>query len=360
MRKALCIWLVFPWAVGLAANAFGDGTFVPKYEEQEYEGSLEQTAQEGIIVYKDGVEDLVLKITYQGKPQDFAWVIPFPSVPEISKESAELFAELFAYVEHAIAKESGEKAFGCGMKSEEEEGRVEVIARKIVGSYETTTVKEKTKGALNLWLKENGYIELKGAEKELEHYRKLGWVFVAVKVRDAVAAGEQSVDLHPLSFKFATEKQGEMVYPLKVSVFQKAPLDVNLYVFADSMINIDYDENGVLTKGFLPRYREGRSRRWSHRHVEGVSPMLTTRRFFLRNYPHERFFLTNIQARGLKPADIRDWSEDLYIYPQYVYLLHPSTWYWPQWLGLVGGGVVVLIVIRILLRLHQRKKAASA
>ncbi len=347
--------------VAFPRGVFADGTFIPTYEEREYEGSLEQKAQEAIIVYQDGVEDLILKITYQGEPKDFAWLIPFPSAPEISKAEAQLFKEIFDYVEYEIAQRSRGWGVKWGKSAEdtEESLGVEVIARKIVGSYETTTVKETVAGALNRWLKENDYAELTGAEEELEYYRKQGWVYAAIKVRDAIAEGE-GVDLHPLRFTFKTREEDAMVYPLKLSAFQNTPLDVNLYVFADWTLNIDYDEKAVLTKRFNARYESGSARKWSHEEVEGTLPMLATRRFFLKNYPHETFFLTNIQALGLRPDDIRDWTEDLYIYPQYIYLFDPSTWYWPQWLALFGGIGGVIVSVIIVVRLRRKKKAASA
>ncbi len=361
MKTIASVGLVFVGVAVFLGNLYGDGTFVPRYVEREYEGSLEQRSQEGIIVYKDGVEDLILKVTYQGKPKEFAWVIPFPSVPRIFRENAELFAELFAYVEYSIAERSRSWRFKWGKSKEEGEewAGVRVIARKAVGSYETTTVKETVKGALNEWLKQNGYIELKAAENELEYYRNLEWVFVAIKVRDAIAE-QESVDLHPLRFRFKTRQEDEMVYPLKLSVFQKSPLDVNLYIFTDSMINIGYDEKGVRTKLFAARYEEGRLLKWWQYEVEDGPEMIRTRQFFLKNYPRESFVLTNIQARGLKPDEIREWTEDLYIYPQYVYLFDPSTWYWFHWAALLAAIGAVIIAIAIILHLRRRSKTAAA
>ena len=361
MRKTVLRGLAVLAIAGLCVASFPDGTFVPTYEEREYEGSLEQKAQEAVIVYKDGVEDLILKVTYRGKPKDFAWVMPLPSVPEISRANAELFLELFAYVERSIARDEGwSYRWGKSKEATEEGARgVEVIARKTVGSYETTTVKETTKGALNEWLKTNGYVELKGAENELEHYRRLGWVFVAVKVRDALAA-QEAADLHPLRFQFRTREEDAMVYPMKLSVFQRSPFDVNLYVFANSQINIDYDEKGVLTRGFSARYEDDSYLMWSHSDIWEDLPMLEVRRFFLTNYPRERFFLTNIQARQLDPAEIREWLDDLYIYPQYIYLFDPSTWYWPQWLGLFGSIAAIIVIIAVIVRLRRKKKTPAA
>lgn len=357
MRKTMLRVFAVLVIAGLCGSSLGDGTFVPMYDEREYEGSLEQKAQEAIIIHNDGMEDLILKVTYQGKAKDFAWLIPFPSIPEISRANAELFAELFAYVERSIAREEG-WSYKWG-KSDEETAEaprgVEIVARKTVGSYETTTVRETTEGALNGWLKTNGYLELQGAEQELEHYRGLGWIFVAAKVRDALAE-QEAVDLHPLRFQFKTREEDGMVYPMKLSVFQRSPFDVNLYVFTDSHINIDYDEKGVLTKKFAARYEDSSYVMWSHSDIWENLPMWEVRRFFLTNYPRERFFLTNIQARQLDPADIREWPEDLYIYPQYIYLFDPSTWYWPQWLALLGGIAALVVIIAVITRLRRKKK----
>jgi len=361
MKTIALVGLALLGVVGFLGNARADGMFVPRYIEREYEGSLEQRAQEGIIVYKDGVEDLILKVSYQGKPKEFAWVIPFPSVPEIFRAGTELFSELFDYVEHALAEESRGGWFKWGKHKEEtEEGpAVRVIARKTVGTYETTTVEERTKGALNQWLKENGYVELKAAENEIEYYRNLGWVFVAIKVRDAIAE-QESADLHPLRFQFQTRQEDEMVYPLRLSVFQKSPLDVNLYILSDSPINIDYDEKGVLTKGFEARYEGDSYVTWWQYRVEGGPQMFHTRQFFLKNYPRESFILTNIQAWGLKPDDIREWTEDLYIYPRYVYLFNPSTWYWFHWAALLAVIGAVVVAIAIILHLRRKSKRAAA
>jgi hypothetical protein len=90
----------------LARQAYGDGDVVPP---RDYEGSLEERAQEAIIVFHGSdepggsIEDLILKISVAGEVDHFAWVVPFPPVPEAFPEESELFAELFAYVERRPA-----------------------------------------------------------------------------------------------------------------------------------------------------------------------------------------------------------------------------------------------------------------
>ncbi len=85
----------------LAGLAPADGKVVPP---RDYKGSLEEKAQEAIIIFHgsekpgDAVEDLILKITVQGETKSFAWVVPFPNEPQVQKADAKLFEELYDYV----------------------------------------------------------------------------------------------------------------------------------------------------------------------------------------------------------------------------------------------------------------------
>ncbi len=84
------------------SQAAADGLVIPP---RDYQGSLEERAQEAIIIFHGSneagkaTEELILKIQVHGEAPNFAWVVPFPSEPQIAKEDAALFSELFAYVE---------------------------------------------------------------------------------------------------------------------------------------------------------------------------------------------------------------------------------------------------------------------
>ncbi len=58
-----------------------DGKLQPP---RKYKGSLEERAQEALIIFKggdkdgDAVEDLILKIRVAGDVDNFAWIVPFP------------------------------------------------------------------------------------------------------------------------------------------------------------------------------------------------------------------------------------------------------------------------------------------
>src|SRR5262249_15285526 len=150
-------------------------------------------------------------IGIKGAVDRFAWVIPFPNEPKVERESAQLFAELFNYVESRLADQSRRKISesgakdGVAEKGEAKSKPVEVLARKTVGSYDVAIVRENESGALNRWLKEEGFQELgDDAEDVLKFYREKRYVFACVKVKDALPDEKKYIELHPLRFSFKT------------------------------------------------------------------------------------------------------------------------------------------------------------
>ena len=90
----------------------GDGMVVPP---RDYEGSLEERAQEAIIVFlEEGQEDLILKITVHGAAAGFAWIVPFPNEPTVHKADKKIFRELFDYVQARRVRTRKGKNLGGG------------------------------------------------------------------------------------------------------------------------------------------------------------------------------------------------------------------------------------------------------
>ena len=318
------------------AATLADGVMLPP---ADYEGSLEETAQEAIIIFQGGgegreaVEDLILKATVAGDAESFGWVIPFPTAPEIAQEDAVLFKELFDYVElrnrHGDSK--GGDAKQAALTAAAAPKGVEVISRKAVGSYDTAVVREDEAGALNRWLKEEGFKTLEAHEDLVSFYRDKSYVFACVKVRDAVRTGDDPIDLHPLRFTFKTGGIDGIFFPMKMTGAQREPFDVNLYVFYKAWVNDRLSRYGFTHRGFELVYRDWDSRdcepnagkSWS---APSDDPLLASADYLIPNvaklfqklYPGELYYLTNLQAKGLKPADVLAWSDDLWLFPYYT------------------------------------------
>lgn len=329
--------LFFTVAFAPTKLAFADGKVVPP---RKYTGSLEERAQEAVIIFhgskKSGqaTEDLILKIEVEGNATEFAWIIPFPNEPKIAKEDPKLFRELFDYVEarqRRRYKGEGNAGSDSGAKVDAEESEpVTVLKRKIVGDFDISIVRENREGGLSPWLEDNGYQSLENAEDVLKFYRDKNYVFACVKVASAALESQRSIESHPLRFSFKTGGRDGVYFPMKLTGLQSQPFDVNLYVFYRYWINQKKSQFGYAHRGFRLRYRDWDSSECVPDGGKAYSlpeddPFLdsmahripTVTALFQKLHPGAKYYLTNIQAFKLKPEDVREWPDDLWLFPFY-------------------------------------------
>ena len=319
------------------SQAAADGLVIPP---RDYQGSLEERAQEAIIIFHGSdepgkaTEELILKIQVHGEAPNFAWVVPFPSEPQIAKEDAALFSELFAYVEakRYSTRKKGKRAGALPAADGEVDNEVEVLSQKTVGEFDIAVVREKDAGGLNPWLEENGYQPLQDAEETMAFYREKGYVFACIKVNSELLESERSVDSHPLRFTFQTGGRDGIYFPMKMTGLQSDPFDVNLYVFYRAWINDKLSPFGYEHRGFRRQYRDWDSSQCvpnggKSYSLPGEDPFLgsfdhllpSVTKLFQKLHPGAKYYLTNIQATGLKPADVRQWRDDLWLFPYYTH-----------------------------------------
>lgn len=318
-----------------ATVCLADGKVQPP---RKYKGSLEERAQEALIVFKQGrkrgesVEDLILKIRVAGDVDNFAWIVPFPQKPKVKEADAKLFTELFNYVDARRRRRSFKSKSGA--KSEDNkaaDGGVRVLSREVVGSYDIAVVEETKAGALNGWLEANDYQPLADAAGVLESYREKKYVFACIKVDEAQLRRKKIVDLHPLRFTFKTGGLDGIYFPMKLTGLQSEPFDVNLYVMYRYWLNDSRSKFGYEHRGFRLKYRDWDSPECkpdagksytaprSDPFLKGYAHHIPTLSAFLQaTNPGERFYLTNIAANGLKPERVREWPDDLWLFPYYT------------------------------------------
>lgn len=329
--------LVFAGVFFACTNVIlGDGKVMP---HRDYKGSLEERSQEAIIIFEsaqsegEAVEDLILKISVAGDAEKFAWIIPFPNEPETEKADPELFKELFEYVQFRKSarrlkgRQSDTKSADASVAANEQ---VEVVSRKIVGDFEIAVVRVNVKGALNNWLDQNGYQSLEDAEDTLEFYRQKEYVFACIKVSSEALQTEKEIDSHPLRFRFKTGGRDGLYFPMKLTGLQNDPFDVNLYVFYPAWLNNDLNEFGFEHRGFRLVHRDwdtaecekNAGKNWSEPLSDpylksAAAKIETITEFFKVHYPGKRFYLTNLQAMQIQPDTVRQWDDDLWMFPHY-------------------------------------------
>jgi hypothetical protein len=320
-----------------------DGMMVkPVVPPGQYAGSVEERAQEAILIFHGSeapggaVEDMILKVRVAGDVRSFGWVIPFPAEPVMAKEDPALFKELHDYVEarlyarRRIASKGAARPAAAPM-ADESRAPVQVIVRKVVGSYDIAVVREHVAGGLAAWLEREKFQKVEDPDDVIGFYRRKGYVFACLKVSEAALEKDRPVDLHPVRFTFKTGGRDGIYFPMKMTGLQRAAFDVNLHVFYKAWVNDKLSKYGYVHRGFRLRYRDwdtsacvpNGGKAWS---APGTDPFLkdlaaripVVTRLFQKLHPGERYYLTSIQARGLRPDDVRHWSDDLWLFPYYV------------------------------------------
>ncbi len=318
-------------------HLLGDGVVLPK---RQYTGSLEEKSQEAILIFQpadsgtsgeSAVQDLILSIEVVGEADEFAWVIPFPSVPTVHQESDDLFKELFDFVEERRVFRAKSNKSELDQSKAVGAADIAVHSRNVVGDYELVIVSELRRGSLNEWLEQNGYRPLPAAEDVIEFYRSKRYVFACIKYTSEALAREGKINSHPLRFRFATGGRDAMYFPMKMTGLQNEPFDVTLYVFCPSWINYDLNQFGFIHRGFRLDHRDWDTTKCKPNagkvystpqkdpYLQNSTANLTTvSRLFQRLYPGQGFYLTKIRASGLVPREVRQWSDDLWLFPHYV------------------------------------------
>lgn len=179
--------------------------------------------QRAVVFYEDGVETLVMSSTFAGSADDFAWLIPTPSKPEVDKVSVGLFSELSTRTSRAF-KQTGDiypvPFMVRGLATESFSGpSITVEETKEVGYYEATVVSATDSQELIRWLAERGYTYPSTQGHLLNDYIKDKWHFTVVRIKpefadEYIAASLRSGHSTPLKLTFSSD---DMIYPFKLS-----------------------------------------------------------------------------------------------------------------------------------------------
>lgn len=202
----------------LAVRLNADGGFVgpPRTYVQE-------PGQTALLYHENGKEVLVLQVTYAGAKEDFGWIVPLPSTPEVSlvSDKENPFPALFRYIHQRTRDYKTAKSFG-GLKE-----AVKVIRPEFkLGKYNVVVLKAGDAGALETWLKKHGFHVAEGSRSVLQSYIEKGWVFTAVNLHPG---RHPQGELQALRFEFSTENA---VYPLRISSINKGLTKVHLYTLS--------------------------------------------------------------------------------------------------------------------------------
>jgi len=254
----------------IPAAVLADGMYVP---ERAYSALPTIPVQRALIVYRDGMETLVVESAMETESPSVGWILPLPAEPvELAPAEGGLLTTLAIRtgprVVHdlhevywpavlilglvapvalkAILSKNGVTLFGTlvwiilyglglGLFSpaggrNSAHTAVAVRTSQRIGNYDVAVLRAPAAAALSDWLEENAFHPLDERGLALvEDYIQEGWCFVVARlVRDE--GGEATP--HPIA---ATFPAAEPVYPMRLTALAGSMVRVELYVAAENM-----------------------------------------------------------------------------------------------------------------------------
>ncbi len=258
--------LVACLVAAVAGSALADGKVFPRFD-----ASAHIPDQQALIHYADGIETLAIETRFEGTGTEFAWIVPTPSVPEVTATTTGVFPTLREITRPSLHAPDLSAltapiiilTFVClafkgrprislpaivltlvllvlslGLflpslgkpRGANGEG-VEVLDRSIVGSYDVATLQAQSPGELLGWLSANGFATGGDIGPVVQQYIADGWTFVAMRLRREAPEAAMMTP-HPMVFRFSTSTP---IYPLRLTGVGNPRVEISLYVCADQM-----------------------------------------------------------------------------------------------------------------------------
>lgn len=206
---------------------------------------IDQTGEQ-IIFRQDGSTiTAILSIQYEGEAEDFAWVLPVPSEPEITLASDLVFEPLESATRPQFRLDTEGSACpvrivgllpGDGGAGGEGEGEgdgeptpgVAIVEELALGPFDIQVLTADDAGALADWLDENGYNLTERGGELIGAYVQTGAFFIAMKLRQDRDAG----DVQPIQVVFESEMP---MVPLRIAAVAALPdTDITIWILGDA------------------------------------------------------------------------------------------------------------------------------
>ncbi len=206
-----------------------------------------QAGERILFAQENGVVTAHIQVQYSGPAEEFGWLLPMPSIPEMELGSDELFAQLIAQTQptYRLDKEyRGDCPFdpfrgqggGFGSPSNDSagesppggDGGSPLVLRDSVGPYDFAVLRANDKQPMLDWLDQNGFFVPSGTDDVIDPYIQPDGYFLALKL----LKGNDVGDLQPVVLKYQSDLP--MIPIILTSVAADPNMGVQVWVLGDS------------------------------------------------------------------------------------------------------------------------------
>lgn len=154
-------------------------------------------------------QHFIRRASFLGDADDFGFLVPTPSEPELAESGNEVFPILARITAPEIRRVRKSISIGCAADppTATTAGSVRVLQEELVGGFQVAVLAADSASALVDWLRENGYAHTPQIEAWAEPYVKQGWKLTALKIAQPSTAEERSrtTDASALRISFQTD-----------------------------------------------------------------------------------------------------------------------------------------------------------
>src|SRR5262245_26629141 len=172
-------------------------------------------ADQTVIILWDAArqtQHFIRKPSFQSEAEDFGFIVPSPSEPELEESGSEAFPYLLKLTEPAVKRRLGLRppSLGCGgtlsLPGRMDDQAVKTLQEKEVAGFSAVVLETRSSTALVAWLKEHGYAYSPEVEAWAKPYVERGWKFTALKIAKNGPSPDKAVAAASLRISFKTDR----------------------------------------------------------------------------------------------------------------------------------------------------------
>lgn len=147
--------------------------------------------EESAIIVWDATtktQHFIRRATFETEAKDFGFLVPTPAVPELAEASSQAFVHLDRLIDPPELR----KAIKSASRGEAQSlGAVTVVATARVAGMDAAVLAASDAGALDRWLKENGYASSPALVDWYKPYIEKRWYLTAFKIAAGFEPGKR-------------------------------------------------------------------------------------------------------------------------------------------------------------------------